>query len=265
MAAWVAEQVPEMQADRAGGEPAVQAVALDLASGMGVGQRGCSGLKDAAAGVTLRALATQLEPGTCVIADALHTKRSTAQHLLDHDLQCICTLKDNQPTVLQEVREGFHRECLTAHTSEGDERGRIERRSIRVSDELDPAVPYISFPGVRLVAQVQREVAYKKDGRKRTPETVYLLTSLPPELATPALLLQLNRTCWGIENRVHWVRDVALREDASRLRKGALPRLWAACANLVISILRLLRVESIQRTMGQLHLRPDSAVQLLLG
>jgi len=126
-------------------------------------------------------------------------------------------------------------------------------------------VPYISFPGVRFVAQVQREVEYKKDGRKRKPETVYLLTSLPSELATAERLLQLNRTYWGIENRVHWVRDVALREDASRLRKGALPRLWAACANLVISILRLLRVPGIKRKMNQLHLRPDSAVQLLIG
>ncbi|MDE0262713.1 MAG: ISAs1 family transposase [Bryobacterales bacterium] len=296
MAAWVAEQVPEMQADSADGEPPVQAVAmdgkvlrgsydrdlgaagrpldkraqqqvsaLDLASGLVIGQRGFSGLKDEAEGVTLRELATQLQPGTCVIADALHTDRGTAQHLLDHGLDFILTVKDNQPTVLDEVREGFHWQCITPHTSAGCEHGRIERRSIRVSDELDPAVPYISFPGVRFVAQVERGVEYKKDGRKRKPETVYLLTSLPSELATAERLLQLNRTYWGIENRVHWVRDVALREDASRLRKGALPRLWAACANLVISILRLLRVPGIKRTMNQLHLRPDSAVQLLLG
>ena len=77
--------------------------------------------------------------------------------------------------------------------------------------------------------------------------------------------MQLNRGYWGIENRVHWVRDVALREDASRLRKGALPRVWAAFANLAISILRLLRTVGIQRRMSQLGFRPDSAVQLLLG
>ena len=296
LAAWVAEQVPDMQADSVDGEPPVQAVAmdgkvlrgsydrdlgadgrpldkraqqqvsaLDLASGLVIGQRGFSGLKDEAEGATLRELATQLEPGTCVIGDALHTNRGTAQHLLDHGLEFILTVKDNQAAVLDEVREGFHWQCITPHTSTGCEHGRIERRTIRVSDELDPAVPYISFPGVRFVAQVQREVEYKKDGRKRKPETVYLLTSLPPELATAELLLQLNRTYWGIENRVHWVRDVALREDASRLRKGALPRLWAACANLVISILRLLRVPGIKRKMNQLHLRPDSAVRLLLG
>ncbi len=121
------------------------------------------------------------------------------------------------------------------------------------------------FPGVRCVAQLQREVEYKKDGRKRKPETIYLLKSLPPEVATPQLLLQLNRAYWGIENRVHWVRDVALREDASRLRKGALPRVWAAFANMAISILRLLKIEGIKRRMNQLHLSPDSAVELLLG
>ena len=296
LATWMAEQVPDLQADSDEGEPAVQAVgldgkvlrgsydrdlgadgkpldqpaqqqlsALDLASGTVIGQRGFSGRKDEAEGATLRELVTQLAPGTCVIADALHTDRGTAQHLLDHGLDFILTVKANQPTVLEQVREGFHWECMPLHTSTGCEHGRVEQRSIRVSDELDPSVPYISFPGVRFVAQLQRAAAYKKDGYQRKPETVYLLTSLPPEVVTPARLLQLNRGYWGIENRVHWVRDVALREDASRLRKGALPRVWAAFANLAISILRLLRTVGIKRRMSQLGFRPDSAVQLLLG
>ena len=180
-------------------EPAQQQLStLDLGSGAVIGQRGFSGQKDAAEGATLRALVPQCEPGTCVIADALHTNRVTAQHLLDHDLEFVLTVK-GQPAVLEQVRAGFHWDCMSAHTSEGCERGRIERRSIRVSAELEPPVPYISFPGVRCVAQVQREVEYKKDGRKRQPETVYLLTSLPPEVATPQLLLQLNRAYWGIE------------------------------------------------------------------
>ena len=233
--------------------------ALDLDSGTVIAQRGFSGCKDAAEGATLRALVTQLEPGTCVMADALHTNRATAQHLLDYELGFIFTVKANQPAVLEEVGEGFHWDCMAAHSSVNCEHGRIERRPIPVSAEFDPAAPYISFPGVRCVAQVQREVEYKKDGRKRKPETVYLLTSLPPEVATPKLLLQLNRAYWGTENRVHWVRDVALREDASRLRKGALPCVWAAFANMAISILWLLKVEGIKRRMNQLHLSPDSA------
>lgn len=118
---------------------------------------------------------------------------------------------------------------------------------------------------MRFVAQVRREAEYKKDGRQRQPETGYLLTSLPPERATPERLLRLNRCYWGIENRIHYVQDVALREDHSRIRKGSLPRLLAAFANLAISILRLLKTTNIKRRMGQLHLNPNAAVALLLG
>ena len=118
---------------------------------------------------------------------------------------------------------------------------------------------------MRFVAQLRRQVESKKDGRKRKPETVYLLTSLPPEQATPRRLLRLNRCYWGIENRIHWVRDVALREDHSRIRKGTLPRLLAAFANFAISLLRLLKTPNIKRRMAQLRLNPNQAVALLLG
>ena len=104
-----------------------------------------------------------------------------------------------------------------------------------------------------------------KGGRQRQPQTVYLLTSLPPAVVTPAVLLPRKRADWGIEKRVHWGRAVALGEDASRLRKAALPLLWAACADLALSMLRLRGIAGLQRTMDPLHLRPDTAVALLLG
>ena len=69
----------------------------------------------------------------------------------------------------------------------------VETLWIRVSDELDPEVPYVDFPRVRLVAQVRREIHYKKTGRAREPRTVYLLTSLGPQQAGPERLLELNR------------------------------------------------------------------------
>lgn len=55
---------------------------------------------------------------------------------------------------------------------------------------------------MRFVAQLRREVEYKKDGRRRKPETVYLLASLSPQKATPQPQPRLNRLCWGIENRL---------------------------------------------------------------
>lgn len=59
------------------------------------------------------------------------------------------------------------------------------------------------------------------------------------------------------------MRDVAVQEGHSRARKGSLPRLLAAFANLAISILRLLKTTNITRRVGQLHLNPNAAVALL--
>ncbi len=154
---------------------------------------------------------------------------------------------------------------MPAYTTTDGDYGRIATRSVRVSDELDPAVPYVTFPGVRLIAQVRREVAYKKTGKQRQPETVYLVTSLGPEQVTPQQLLQLKRSHWGIENRVHYVRDVAVGEDKCSIRKGSPPRLMAAVSNLAISILRLLETKNIQRRMSQLSLDPNGAAVLLLS
>src|SRR4051812_48951992 len=67
-------------------------------------------------------------------------------------------------------------------------------------------------------------------------EIVYLITSLPPETASPQRLLRLARDHWGIENRLHYVRDVAFAEDRCRVRAGARP--LASLRNLAITLIR---------------------------
>ena len=118
----------------------------------------------------------------------------------------------------------------------------------------------MAFPGVRFAARLVREMVYKKSGNVRTTQVVYLLTSLPAELATPALLERWSLLYWTIENRVHYVRDPALREDACRVRKGSVPRVMAAFANLTISVLRLLGKRNLKRAMSNFKLRPNTAV-----
>jgi hypothetical protein len=71
---------------------------------------------------------------------------------------------------------------------------------------------------------------------------VHAITSLSPERADAARLLGLSRAHWEIENRLHWVRDVTLREDACRVRSGYAPQALAACRNAVLTLLRGLGV-----------------------
>ena len=69
-------------------------------------------------------------------------------------------------------------------------------------------------------------------------ETVYAITSLAPEKASAVDLLALSRNHWGVENRLHHVRDVTCREDQCRTRAGAAPQVLAAIRNTVLTIIR---------------------------
>lgn len=117
----------------------------------------------------------------------------------------------------------------------------MERRTIqtarcptRTAGDGEQAI----FPHAEQVFVLQR-VVDEPDGRNRSVEIAYGVTSLAVERADPARLLGLTRDHWQIENRLHWVRDVTFGEDASRVRARHGPRVLAALRNLAISLLRL--------------------------
>lgn len=68
--------------------------------------------------------------------------------------------------------------------------------------------------------------------------TAYLITSLFAAVASPERLLKFNRAHWGIENKLHHVRDVSMNEDCCRVRTGERP--LATLRNLTLSMIRKL-------------------------
>lgn len=74
-------------------------------------------------------------------------------------------------------------------------------------------------------------------GGVTTRETVYGITSLSVAQADAGRLLALTRGHWGIENGLHYKRDVTLGEDASRVRREAAPQVMAALRNSIVHLL----------------------------
>jgi len=105
-------------------------------------------------------------------------------------------------------------------------------------------IGYSDFPHLAQVFLVHR---YTTDLQGKNPrsESAHGVTSLSPEEASPARLLELNRNQWSIENKVHWVRDVTFDEDRSRVRKQSGPQVMATLRNLAISLLRMAGVINI--------------------
>jgi hypothetical protein len=124
------------------------------------------------------------------------------------------------------------------------------------------------WPHVRQVCRLERHRTPLRRGRPVGPpsvEVVYYITSVPPERADAARLLPLIRGHWGIENRLHHVRDVTFDEDRSTVRSGAAPQLMAAARNLVLALFRRQHRTNIAATLRTYAGRPRTAIDLLVN
>jgi predicted transposase YbfD/YdcC len=121
--------------------------------------------------------------------------------------------------------------------------GRRERRTLKATTALNE---YLDWPGVAQVGQVESEVV--KDG-KITQETRYFITSVSRSVADAGQLLKWARGHWSIENRSHYVRDVTMGEDSSRIRKRSGPQVMAAMRNATIGFLRTIGVANVAEAL----------------
>jgi predicted transposase YbfD/YdcC len=169
-------------------------------------------------------------------ADALHCQREHATWLHVRGGHYLFTVKGNQPTLrralarLPWAQVPGSRRRQVAH-------GRIESRSVKVIDLAgDPAAAL--FPHAARAIKVVRRRREQRTGKTST-EIVYAVTSLTYRQADPGLLAAWIQGHWGIENRVHYVRDVTQGEDASRIRTGTGPHVMAILRNTALNLHRL--------------------------
>jgi hypothetical protein len=170
----------------------------------------------------------------------------------------------NHPATLADLALLFADEALVAETgtrvcSVTGGHGRIERRELRTSTAL---VGYTPWPGLAQALCLDRTRRCKRTGRAED-ERVDAVTSLPPPRADAAALLRLWRGHWAIENRLHGVRDVGMREDASRVRSDVAPHVLAIVRNLVLGLVRAQSHWHIAATRRRLAGHPGLALALL--
>lgn len=203
--------------------------------------------------------ALPLEHRVCT-ADALHTHRDLCQLILDQGGDYLLPVKENEPLTHQALVWYFDDPGPADRSAQTRERtrGRIETRQIRVTSELTDYLAH--WPGIRQQAKLTRTV---QRGERIHEETVYVITSLAENSATPERLLELVRGQWSIESR-HWIRDVVFGEDGSCLRTGNGPQFMAAVRNLTISLIRRLGTREITATRRHFAAHPRKALRLLL-
>jgi len=192
-----------------------------------------------------------------VTADALHAQRSHAGYLAGRGAHYLLIVKRNQPGLHAQLAALPWRDVPVAYTKAERGHGRTERRTLKITS----VAAGLAFPHA---AQAIRIVRRRKVKGKWSAETCYAVTSLTVTQASAARLAAIIRGHWGIEDRLHWVRDMDFDEDRSQVRTASGPRIMASLRNLVITILRLAGAASIAAALRYHARRPSRPLQTIM-
>jgi predicted transposase YbfD/YdcC len=179
--------------------------------------------------------------GCIVTTDAMGCQKEIARLIIEQEADYVLALKENHPGTYADVRSLFeyaqetdfvdcdsHRTINTGH-------GRVEIRqcwTVCAADYMAYVRNHAKWPGLHTLVMVQTE-RYLPD--QASTETRYYLSSLAD---TAEKHLQVVRTHWQIENQLHWVLDMAFREDESRIRKGHGAENFAVLRHIALSLLQ---------------------------
>lgn len=175
------------------------------------------------------------------------TPKKTCHQIVENKNHYLGALKGNQPGLLDEVKAHFQVQDTYIELSKGH--GRIEQHIVSTCRTLKGVRPWaglctlIRVSATRTLLKGEYEIVGKA-------ETRYYISSLAE---TAQQFAQRIRAYWGVENKVHYVRDVTQAEDSARIRVVPLPQLWAIARNLALNLYRDMGFENMaqaQRRCG---------------
>ena len=185
--------------------------------------------------------------GRIVTIDAMGCQTAIAGAIHAKGGDYVLSLKGNQTRLHDDVRTFFldaeaHAFTGTPHTTaetvDGDH-GRIEIRRAWATDDLAWLADRPRWPGLRSVLRVD---ATRTLGERTTGETRFFISSLPSDAA---LLARVVRSHWAIENSLHWVLDVAMHQDQTRIRTDHAPENLAILHHIALNLLKQDRTEKL--------------------
>ena len=181
--------------------------------------------------------------GCIVTIDAMGTQTHIAKTIVEAQADYVLSVKENQGHLFEDISalfavdqaQNFKYATLEHHQEVNKGHGRIETRECWCTSDL----AYLNLIRDRANWTALQSVAMLVSTRmvagKQTKKVRYYISSLPSD---PERLLHIARRHWAIENELHWVLDVALNEDHSRVRKDQAPENFAVLRHIALNLLK---------------------------
>lgn len=185
-----------------------------------------------------------LDINGCIITiDAIGTQTKIAKQIVQQGGDYLLPVKENQPNLLADItlffdlaeKDGFAKVGHTYQRTVDNNHGRMEIRecwAIDGADNLDFLRGAADWPALQTIVRIRSERRLKQ---KTEVKTRYFITSLANDARQ---ILAAKRAHWGIENSLHWVLDVAFREDDSRVRQGNADQNLAILRQIALNLLK---------------------------
>ena len=172
--------------------------------------------------------------GCIVTIDAMGTQKAIAEKIAEQGADYVLALKGNHGKLHKKVKQLFkQKNPSTSHTEAATGHGRIEQRTctrIILNNTLLPEK--VDWPELNSIIRIESVRTVKK---KTTKESRYYLSSLK---VSNKEFNRIIRKHWSIENSLHWVLDMAFREDESRIRTGHSDENMAILRHLALNLLK---------------------------
>lgn len=175
---------------------------------------------------------------TIVTIDAMGCQKNIAKAITVKGADYILAVKENQEQLYQDIEDEFRfGKQIGEHLSEEVDHGRIETRRCKAITNFQfiTSETATKWSGIKQVVKIESTREFKNSDKPTEKAVRYYISSLQ---ADPEDFQKAIRSHWGIENKLHWVLDVAFSEDASRKRTGNAAQNFSVLNKIALNLLK---------------------------